>query len=148
MAAIAEVLVFTVAVTAVYTLIARAVVNIDELRKVREELRFYQDKSKEARKRGDLSKANEHLKEMMKVNQKMFRLNIKPLLVSLVVFFLALAFLRANYTAVTLQLPATLPLLSPSFPFIVLRDSIGWFWWYVFVSLSATLTLRKLVGLQ
>lgn len=155
MAALEEILLFTLAITLVSTLIARRLVNRDELRAVKDEIKMYRQKSAEARKAGDAQKANAYMKDIMRASQKQFRLNIKPSIISLILFVVALGFLREAYSGILFPLPVALPLLGQTtvfggIPFVTVavRDTIGWFWWYLLIAIPSTFIFRKLAGLQ
>jgi len=65
-------------------------VDPEKMKQIKKDMKFYSEKSKEARKNNDANKANEYASEMMKLSRKQFGLNFKPMMVSLVIFFLAL----------------------------------------------------------
>ena len=146
MTAIQEVLLISLGLSLLFALFYRFLTKPAEMKRLKEEQKFHKEKMKQAK--GNAEETNKLLGEMMKLNQKMMRSSFKPMLASLAVFFLATHFLRTTYPAFAIQLPFTLPLLSYSWPFLVLRDSICWFWWYILITIPATLLFRKLLGVE
>jgi len=86
-------------ITAVY----RFLTNPEEMRKIKEEMKFYREKANEAQKRKDTKKAQEYLNEMMKASQKQFRKNMKPMMVSMIVVIFLLGFIHQNYSGVVIR---------------------------------------------
>jgi uncharacterized membrane protein (DUF106 family) len=101
-----------------------------------------------AKASGDKAEMEKFMSEMLKAQQKQMKQTMKPMIASVVLFFIFIGFLRETYSDVILNLPFTLPLASYSFPFIILRDSIGWFWWYILITIPATMLFRKLLGVE
>jgi len=145
---IQEVLVWSLMLSLVLALIYRLLTKPKEIRSLKEEIKEYKDKMGKARKEGKTEETNRLLSEMMKLNQKQLRSNMKPMLASLLIFFVFLGFLRETYSSFLIQLPVILPLFSYSFPFIALRESIGWFWWYILITIPSTFLFRKLLGVE
>ncbi|MBL7160500.1 MAG: DUF106 domain-containing protein [Candidatus Aenigmarchaeota archaeon] len=145
---IQEVLIWSLGLSLLLAVLYRFLTNPREIKLLKEEIKGYRERSNKAQKAGNAEEANKLLSEMMKLTSKQMRSNMKPMIASLVIFFIAIGFLRETYSNFIIQLPFILPLLSYSFPFIILRDSIGWFWWYILITLPATFIFRKLLGVE
>lgn len=145
---ITQVLIYSLTLSLVLAIIYRLLTKPDEIRRLKEELNDYRKKIKSAQKSGNTQEANKLLSDMMKINQKQLRSNMKPMLVSMILFFVVIGFFRDAFTELVIQLPFVLPLFSYSFPFILIRESIGWFWWYVFITVPCTFLFRKLLGVE
>lgn len=145
---IQEVLLWSLLLSLILSALYRILTKPGDIKRLKEEMKFYREKSKKAQKEGNTEEVNRLLSETMKVNTKMMKSNMKPMIASLAIFFIALGFLRDTYSTFLIQLPFTLPLISYSFPFILLRDSIGWFWWYILITIPATFIFRKLLGVE
>lgn len=137
-----------------FALLYRVLTKPQESKRLKEEVKLYREKIKKAQKESP-GEANKLLSEMMKLNQKQLRMNMKPMIASLLVFFVVIGFLREAYSSAVIQLPFPLPLPSYTtifgfLPFlnIGIRESIGWFWWYVLITLPATFLFRKLLGVE
>ena len=143
-----EVLVISLLLSLMIAVIYRLLTKPGEIRKTRKDISFYSNKMKEAQKSGNKAEADKYMSEMLKANQKVFKENMKPMFVTMIIFIVVLGVLKQAYSTFFLQLPFTLPLISYSFPFIVLRDSIGWFWWYILSTVPATLMFRKMLGVE
>ncbi|MEE9323648.1 MAG: EMC3/TMCO1 family protein [Candidatus Aenigmarchaeota archaeon] len=85
-----EILIWTIIIIFIVTLMYRFMVDPKKMRQIKKDMKFYSEKSKEARKKKDTKKTSEYADEMMKLSRKQFGLNTKPMMVSLLVFFLAL----------------------------------------------------------
>ena len=148
MAPIEEVLLLSVGISFVLSVIYRVLTKPAEMKRVKEEVKLHRERMKKAQKEGNKAELSSSLSEMTKLNQKQLRGSMKPMLVSLLVFFVFVGFLRQTYVTFSIHLPTTLPLLSYSYPFIALRSSIGWFWWYILVTVPCTIVFRKLLGVE
>ena len=82
MSAFIEITLISLALAFVLSLLYRFLTKPGEMRRIKKEMKFYQDKSKEAQKAGDTAKANEYMKDMMKASQQQFKQNMKPMMAS------------------------------------------------------------------
>ncbi len=90
----------SVAITVIY----RVLTKPDEIRKMKDDMKFYKEKMNQAKKDGDKAKMNEYAGEMMKFSQKQFRMSMKPMFVTMMIFFLLLGWLNNNFGGVTADL--------------------------------------------
>jgi len=98
-----DILIWAVVLSFIITVIYRVLTKPEEMRKLKEELKFYREKSNEAQKRKDTKKSQEYLSEMMKVSQKQFRMNMKPMFVSMFIVILLLGFIHQTYSGVVVE---------------------------------------------
>jgi uncharacterized membrane protein (DUF106 family) len=90
----------SVAITVIY----RVLTKPEEIRKMKDDLKFYKEKMNQAKKEGDKAKMSEYANEMMKCSQRQFRMSMKPMLVTMMIFFLLLGWLHNNFGGVTADL--------------------------------------------
>ncbi len=86
------------------TIIYRVLTKPDEIRKMKDDMKFYKEKMNEAKKEGDKAKMNDYASEMLKASQKQFRMSMKPMMVTMLIFFLLLGWLHNNFGGVTADL--------------------------------------------
>jgi len=106
MSAFIEVTLISLALAFVLSLLYRFLTKPGEMRRIKKEMKFYQDKSKEAQKAGDTAKANEYMKDMMKASQQQFKQNMKPMMASMLIFFIFLGWIQGAYAGVIVDLNA------------------------------------------
>jgi uncharacterized membrane protein (DUF106 family) len=82
------------------TIIYRALTNPDEVRKLKEDTKFYKEKMNQANKEGDRAKANQYASEMIKCSQKQLRMSMKPMMATMLLFFLLLGWLHGSFGGV------------------------------------------------
>ena len=98
-----DILMWTLVLSFVSSVIYRVFNKPAEMRKIKEDMKFYRKKSKEAQKEKDTKKANEYVSEMMKLSQKQMRINMLPMFVSLGIVLLAFGFLSQTYGGVLVE---------------------------------------------
>lgn len=109
------------------------------IKKLKKEMEFYQKKSKEAQKEGDIKKANEYMNEILKLSSEHLRENMKPMMISLIIFFLAFSWLGSNYSDVIVMSPFNLPFFG---------KKLNWFWWYFITIIPVSMFFRKILDVQ
>ncbi len=139
MSAFIEVTLVSLALAFMLSLLYRFLTKPEEMRRIRKEMDFYRRKSSEAQKAGNPDKASEYMKEMMKASQQQFRQNMKPMLASMLVFFIVLGWMNTAFAQVLVQLPVTVPIAG---------NDLGWFWWYILITIPCTMLFRKLLGVD
>lgn len=71
-----------------------------EMRKIKDDMKFYKIKMNEAKKAGETDKMNLYAQEMMKASQGQFKHNMKPMMITMMLFFLILGWLHTTFGAV------------------------------------------------
>ena len=83
------------------TIIYRILMNPDEVRKLKGDMKFYKEKMNEAKKAGDTAKMNDYASEMLKASQKQFGMSMKPMMATMLLFFMLLGWLNTSFGGVT-----------------------------------------------
>lgn len=92
------------------TVIYRVLTKPDEIRKMKDDMKFYKEKMNKAKKAGDKAKMNEYANQMLKASQSQFRMSMKPMIVTMLVFVLLLGWLNTNFGGVTADFTEENPL--------------------------------------
>ena len=133
------VLVFSVVLSFIIAVIYRILTNPDDIRRIKQDMKFYRKRIKDAQSAEKVAEVQKLTNEMLKMSQKQMALMMKPMLVSAVVFFVALGWLHSSVESVIVSLPFPLPFFGAE---------LTWFWWYVIITLPATLIFRKALGVE
>jgi uncharacterized membrane protein (DUF106 family) len=108
-------------------------------KEIKEEQKRMQEKMKEHQKQGDMTKANQMMNDSMKLTTEMFKMTMKPLMISFVVILIFLPWLKTSFADFSAQLPFSLPLIG---------NSLGWLGWYILISLPSALVFKKMMGIH
>lgn len=98
-----DIFIWAVFLSLLITVIYRVFTKPEEIRKLKEEMKFYRERANEAQKKKDTKKAQEYLNEMMKASQKQFRMNMKPMFISMIIVLFLLGFINQNYSGVVVE---------------------------------------------
>jgi uncharacterized membrane protein (DUF106 family) len=139
MAAVIEILLWTLGLSFLLAVIYRLLTKPEEMRRIKANMKEIQNRVKKAQKSGDMDQVNALTSEMLKGSQQQFTQNMKPMLVSMLIFFVFIGWIGAQYGEVVVALPFTMPFLG---------SSVGWFWWYIIITLPATFFFRKMLGVE
>ena len=119
----------------------RLLINQAKANEVKARTKELSAQMKEYQKEGKTDKTKELLSEMMAENNKLMRMNMKPMIVSLIVVILLLPSMATVYGSNSV---VVLPFSIPFFG----GNALSWFWWYLFVSIPIALFIRKLFKIQ
>lgn len=136
-----EILIISVILAFITALSYRLLIKQGELRKLKDEMKFYQDKIKEAQKSGDREAVSKLSSNMLKLSSRQFRMSMKPLMVSGLIFLLIIGWIAARYGEAIIAAPFVIP-------FLVVDSHFTWFWWYVIIVMAANIMFRKLLGVD
>jgi len=136
-----EILIISVILAFITALLYRLLINQGEMRKLKGEMKFYQDKIKGAQKGGDREAVSKLSSDMLKLSSRQFRMTMKPLMVTGLVFLLIIGWIAAQYGEAVIAAPFAIP-------FLVVDSQFTWFWWYVIIVLAANIMFRKLLGVD
>jgi uncharacterized membrane protein (DUF106 family) len=114
-------------------------INVKDYNDLKNEMNDLKKKINDAQKQKDLKKANDLTNDMLKASSKQFKMSMKPLIVSMFIAILSLGYMNSQYAKVLINLPFNAPIAG---------TDIGWLWWYILVSVSATTLFRKIAGLD
>jgi uncharacterized membrane protein (DUF106 family) len=104
---------------------------------LREEQKAISKKVKEIQKE-DPEKANALMKEALKLTNKQMKMNMKPMIATMVVAFMVFPWIAQTFTGPVLILPFELPFLGAE---------IGWLAWYFVVAMIMNISFRKALGI-
>ena len=133
-----EVLIVSVILSVIMSVIYRVLVNPEEIRKIKREMEFFKEKANKAQKAGNTEEMKKHSNEMLKVSGKQMGKTMKPMLASMVIFFIALTWMGTAYADVVVNLPFNM------FGF----TELNWFWWYIVITFPCTILFRKALGVE
>jgi uncharacterized membrane protein (DUF106 family) len=143
-----ELLIFSIGLSVLMALLTKFLTNQKELKNVKHTMKVMREKISKAQKSGDTKEMSRLNSEMLKVSQKQFRENMKPMFISLFIFVFALGWFASRYEDLSLSLPFVLPLLVPSFPPIEFSSVLNWFWWYLILVIPSSMAVRKLLDIS
>jgi uncharacterized membrane protein (DUF106 family) len=143
-----ELFIWSLLLALVTALLYRFLTKPAEMRAAKQAMSELREKANRAQKAGDTKQASVLMSEMMKSNQKVFRMNMKPMMASMVIFFVVLGWLAATFETMAIALPFLLPMVTGAFPFVELTSSYNWFWWYLIVVIVGNFVFRKLLGVE
>lgn len=98
-----DIFIWAIVLSFIITVVYRVFTKPGEIRKIKEEMKFYREKANEAQKRKDTKKSQEYLSEMMKASQKQFKMNMKPMFISMIVVIFLLGFVHQTYSGVVAE---------------------------------------------
>jgi uncharacterized membrane protein (DUF106 family) len=133
-----EELLFSAIITFVITLIYKFLTNQSEMKQLKVNMKEKQAKIKELQKTNP-QEANKMLNEVMALSSKQMRMNMKPMLLTLVVVSIALPWFGQAFPGAVVKLPFTLPYFENDF---------GWLAWYIIVSIPLGILFRKLLRVE
>jgi uncharacterized membrane protein (DUF106 family) len=133
-------LLWSILLALITAVIYRIFTKPENMRMIKKQINDLKQSSSKAQKAGDTKEANRLMAEMLKANNNVFRMNMKPMMVSFLVFLLPLyVWLPNMYASLSVSMPFSLP---------VVGDSSGWLFWYIVVILTGNLIFRKLLGVE
>jgi uncharacterized membrane protein (DUF106 family) len=213
----------------VISIIYRVLTNPADVRKAKDDMKFYKEKMSKAQKEGNKEEASKHASEMMKASQSQMKHSMKPMMATMLLFFLLLGWLHTNFGNIGADFAANqsatfsyagashklyyetvdsggqasfragvdfnddgefsqdeifdqgevftykgaywrpgpltegflffttekenavnFEMFVAKSPFTIpfLGDYLSWFWWYIFISLPATIIFRKMLGVE
>jgi uncharacterized membrane protein (DUF106 family) len=119
------------------TMIYKFGANQEEIKKIREEQKALNAKVREVQKE-DPEKANKLMGEVLKLTNKQMKMNMKPMMLSMIVVVGTFPWLGTVFVGPVLTLPFTIPFLGAEF---------GWFAVYIVVAILFGMGLRKKLGM-
>ena len=122
-------------ITFVITLFYKFLVDQKKMKEIREKVDAMRKEVKEYQKT-DPEKANQVTTEMFKLTNQQMKINMKPMIVTLLFVILIFPWLKTVFIGPIVQLPFSL----------LGRTSFGWLLWYITVSIPLSTAFRKLMG--
>ncbi|MEM5778500.1 MAG: EMC3/TMCO1 family protein [Candidatus Aenigmatarchaeota archaeon] len=128
----------TMLIVFVISVFYRFLINQNEIRELKASLKEKQTKLKELQKTNQ-QEANKVLNEILLLNNKQFRIMLKPMLLTLIVVGLSLSYFGQLFPGTVVKLPFELPFFGSDF---------GWLMWYIIISIPLGQLFRKLLGAE
>lgn len=94
----------SIALSLMISVIYRVLTKPDEVRKAKQDMKFFKKKMSEAQKSGEKDRANEYASEMMKASQMQMKHSMKPMMATMLIFIFLLGWLNGNYGGVSADL--------------------------------------------
>ncbi len=88
---------FSAVLAGIFSMVHWRLLDVEKADEIKDKLNEHQDKMKEARKGGESEKASDHMSETMKLNQELMKLNMKPMVGTMVFVALIFPWLGATY---------------------------------------------------
>lgn len=98
--ALVTIAIISIGLSAILMLLRWWLMDLERHEELKEKRQEISDKMKEARNEGETEKANEHMQEMMSMQAEFFNIMLKPMLVSMVVFFVFLPWMYVTFIPV------------------------------------------------
>lgn len=89
---------FSAVLAGLFSVIYWALLDIEKADEIKDKLNDHQEKMKEARSNDNGDEASEHMQETMKLNQRLMKLNIKPMIATMVFVGLIFPWLGATFS--------------------------------------------------
>jgi len=133
---IAEMIIWASLLSMVMILLTKKLTDQDMLKNIKADMKEMNAKIKKAQKAGKTDEANKLTTQMLKMSSKQMQQTMKPMIVSMGIFFVAIWFFGAYYSELVVAVPVNLPFLG---------NSLGWFWWYFLIIFATNFMFRKLM---
>jgi len=133
-------LIFSSILTLLILVLSRLVTNKKVMAEIKAKTNELKAKLDEAQKSNDKENVNKIMSEMMQQTNIQMKHSFKSIIVSLIIVSIFLPWAQHAYNGQTV---ATLPF---SVPFI--GSSLSWVYWYILVSFTVGLVMRKLMGFE
>lgn len=147
--AIIEELIISALITFVITLIYRFLANQSEIRELKARLKEKQAKIKELQKTNP-QEANKLMTETIGLSSSQFRMNRKPIFLTLIVVAIVLPWMGNIFAGIIIKLPFYSSLFKSLLGWLLGSGGLikPWLAWYMLVSIPIGQLLRKLIGVE
>ena len=135
-----EVLIITVLMSLSSVLITKFLGDQRAVKNLKAEMKSINDRIKKAQKAGNTKEVSSLSSELMKLSGRQFQLNMKPMMITMVMFLGVFWFvIRAFYSEMVVNSPFNIPFIG---------SNLGWFYWYLLVAIPTGLLFRKLLAVE
>ena len=134
-----EVLLISIGLSFVLAVLYRILTKPAEMRRIKEDMKFLKEKVSSAQRAGNTEEAKRYSSDMMKASSQQFKASMKPMFASMIIFFFCLGWINTTYAEMLVTLPFALPFLGLQ---------LNWFWWYLIITMPATMIFRKGLGVE
>jgi uncharacterized membrane protein (DUF106 family) len=116
-------------------------INKVALRKIKENMSYLQSNLKVAQKELNIEVLGKSIEEMVKLYIQSLRIKIKSIAITLLLVIIIFPWLNHHFSEIKVvaELPFSLPIIG---------SSMDWIIWYIFVSLTTTYLIQKILGID
>ncbi len=132
-----SILVFAAILSVVSIVFSKLLMKKGYMKEMKMKQKELQKRMKDAQKEGDQKTVSKNMKEMMSMQGRYMKDNMKPMIATLGVGIVILLYMSNKFAEVSITLPFEIPLLG---------SSINWIWWYIIASVGISMGLRKAIG--
>lgn len=122
----------------IVTLFYKFLVNQNKVRELKTKLKEKQEEAKEMQKTNP-KQANVLMSEILKLTNKQFKMNLKPLFFTFILIIILLPWVASVFPGAVVLLPFSLPFFENDF---------GWLMWYIIISIPLNQLFRKFMGVE
>ncbi len=115
--------------------------DIKKMRNMKEKLKKIQEQMKDAHKNKNTKKIQKLQMEMMNIQKEIFRQSFKPMLISFLPIVAILSWLKW-------KIPKNISIVELPFNLPIFGNDLGWFGWYIFVSIVSSMIVKKIMKLE
>lgn len=137
----------SITVSLIIVVITAKVVDQNEMKKLKDKMAKFQEKTKDAKKKNDTKQLNKVSKEMMGLQSTMMSKSMKPMMYTMVPIILIFGWLR-QYTDLQNFVEAQGYLVTLPFEMPFFGTELGWFGWYILCSFPASSLLKKVLKMD
>jgi uncharacterized membrane protein (DUF106 family) len=135
-----EVLLITAVMSLASVLISKYMGDQRAVKNLKQEMKSLNERVRKSQKSGDTKEVSRLSSELMKLSGKQFQLNMKPMMITMVLFLGVFWFvIRAFYSEIVVTAPLNIPFVG---------NSLGWFYWYLLIAIPTGLMFRKLLAVE
>ena len=129
--------ILAIGIVFVITLFYKYLVKQDAMKELREQIKAKQTEAKEKQKENP-EEASKMTSEILKLTNKQMKMTFKPMLVSMLFVITLFPWLKTAFVGPIVYLPFE----------ILGREWVGWFLWYIVVSMPFSIAFRKLMDVM
>jgi uncharacterized membrane protein (DUF106 family) len=134
-----EVLLISLALSLGSVLVYRFSTNQEAIRGLKKEMKTLNDRVKKARESGNMGEMNKLSGELMKLSSRQFQMNMKPMMLSLLIFVGVFWVFGTYYSELIIPSPVSIPFVG---------NELGWYYWYFLIVLPGSFIFRKLLAVE
>ena len=134
-----EVLMISVGLSLLSVLITKFATNQGAVRELKGEMKSINERIKKAQKSGNNKEASELSGQLMKISGRQFQMNMKPMMITMVIFLGVFWFFGSFYGEMVVPCPINIPFVG---------SQLGWFHWYFLIVLPGSFLWRKLLSVE
>lgn len=134
-----EVLAISVIMSLATVMVSKLASNQRAIKNLKMEMKSLNESVKKAQKAGDTKEMNRHSSELMKLSGRQMQMNMKPMMISIMLFMVVFWFFGTYYTELVVPSPISIPFIG---------NQLGWFHWYIIIVLPGSFLFRKFLAVE